>query len=91
MSTKNKISCYKFIFNQSINCQMFQKNFLLLLLFSRKPFFIKKKIAQFAINTVYTLPRTYNITSSTTLVTFIFLYKHAYNTETTTALLAIHC
>ena len=38
-------------------------------LFQEKTFFIK-----FAINTVYTLPRTYNITLSTTFITFLFFF-----------------
>ena len=54
-------------------------------------------ITQFTINTMYTLLRTYNVTSSTTFVTFLFctnmltiysIYTN-YNTETTTTLLAI--
>ena len=51
---------------------MSQKNLLLLLVFvfQKKLFFIK-----FAINTVYTLPRTYNITSSTTFIIFLFSVK----------------
>ena len=88
------ILCYKFIFNQNINCQMSQKNLLLLVFFFKKKRFFNK----FAINTVYTLPRTYNITSNTTFVTFLFfLYNMltiysiytTYNTETTTRLLAM--
>ena len=74
---------------------MSQKNLLLLVsFFIKKYFFIK-----FAIKTVYTLPKTYNVTLSTTFVTILFctnmltIYSiyTTYNTETTTTLLPIQC